>query len=66
MRSWHQVWHVGVLAVSLFGAAAVAVLALASLAFDEPPQGLARARPYLLGLGGLAAFLLVVEWLGIH
>jgi hypothetical protein len=66
LRGWHQVWHVTVLAVSLLGGGAVAVLALASLAFDSPPQGLVRARPYLLALGGFAAFLLAVEWLGVH
>ncbi|MDQ4025344.1 MAG: hypothetical protein M3217_07630 [Actinomycetota bacterium] len=55
-----------VLAVSLLGGAALVVLALSALAFDSPPQGLVRARPYLLGLGGLAAVLLVVEWVGIH
>ncbi len=66
MTGWHQVWHVSVLAVSLLGGAAVAVLALSALAFDSPPKGLVRARPCLLGLGGLAAVLLVVEWVGIH
>ncbi|MFN2587603.1 MAG: hypothetical protein ABR613_05760 [Actinomycetota bacterium] len=55
-----------VLAVSLLGGAGVAVLALAALAFDSPPRGLVRARPYLLAAAGLAAVLLVVEWLGIH
>lgn len=66
MRGWHQVWHVTVLTVSLFGGASVAVLALASLAFDSPPQGLVRARPYLLGAGALAVVLLALEWLGVH
>lgn len=66
MTGWHQVWHVSVLAVSLLGGAGLAVLALSSLAFDSPPRGLARVRPYLLGLGGLAAALLAVEWLGVH
>ncbi|HEV2755514.1 MAG TPA: hypothetical protein VG318_07025 [Actinomycetota bacterium] len=55
-----------VLAVSLLGGGALAVLAIAAVAFDAPPQGLVRARPYLLGLGGLAGGLLVVEWLGVH
>lgn len=66
MTGWHEVWHVSVLAVSLFGGAAVAVVALAPLVFDAPPEGLARARPYLLGLGGLAVVLLTAEWLGVH
>ena len=66
MSSWHEVWHVTVLATSLFGGAAVALVALAPLVFDAPPEGLVRARPYLLGLGLLAAILLAVEWLGVH
>jgi hypothetical protein len=66
LTGWHQVWHVSVLAVSLLGGAAVAVLALSAVAFDSPPRGLVRARPYLLGLGTLAALLLGVEWLGVH
>ncbi len=66
MTGWHQVWHVSVLAVSLFGAAAVAVVLLAPIVFDSPPEGLVRARRYLLALGGLAVLLLAVEWLGVH
>lgn len=66
MTSWHQVWHVTVLAVSLFGGAAVALVLLAPLVFDTPPEGFARARPYLLGLGAVAALLLAAEWLGVH
>ncbi len=66
MSGPHEVWHVTVLAASLFGGAGVAVVLLAPLVFDAPPEGLARARPYLLGLGGFAALLLVAEWLGVH
>ena len=55
-----------VLAVALFGGAALAVVFLGGLAFDSPPPGLVRARPYLFGLGGFAAILLAVEWLGVH
>jgi hypothetical protein len=66
LSSWHQVWHVTVLAVSLLGGAAVAVVVLAPVVFDAPPEGLVRARPYLLGLGALAAVLLAAEWLGVH
>ena len=66
MTGWHQVWHVSVLAVSLFGAAAVAVVLLAPIVFDSPPEGLVRARGYLLALGGLAVLFLAVEWLGVH
>jgi hypothetical protein len=66
LTGWHEVWHVVVLVSSLFGAAAVAVVVLAPAVFETPPEGLVRARPYLLGLGGLAALLLVAEWQGVH
>ena len=66
MSSWHEVWHVAVLATSLFGGAAVALVVLAPLVFDPPPEGFVRARPYLVGLGAFAALLLAAEWLGVH
>lgn len=66
MSRWHEVWHVTVLAVSLFGGASVALVVLAPLVFDSPPEGFVRARPYLLGLGAFAAILLALEWLGVH
>lgn len=66
MTGWHQVWHVTVLAASLLGGAAIAVVALAPVVFETLPEGFVRARPYLVGLGGLAALLLVAEWLGVH
>lgn len=66
MTGWHEIWHVTVLGASLFGGASVAVVLLAPLVFDSPPEGLARARPYLLGLGGFAALLVGAEWLGVH
>ena len=64
--SWHEVWHVTVLAAALFGGASVALVLLAPVVFDSAPEGFVRARPYLLGLGGLAAVLLAVEWLAVH
>ncbi len=66
MSGWHEVWHVTVLMASLFGGAAVALVLLAPLVFDSPPEGLVRARPYLVGLGAFAALLLAAEWLGVH
>lgn len=66
MSGWHEVWHVTVLAASIFGGASVAVVLLAPLVFESPPEGLAAARPYLLGLGAFAALLLAAEWLGVH
>jgi hypothetical protein len=66
LTGWHEVWHVTVLAASLFGGAAVALVLLAPVVFDAPPEGFVRVRPYLLGLGGAAAVLLAAEWLGVH
>ncbi|MDQ3956257.1 MAG: hypothetical protein M3285_11990 [Actinomycetota bacterium] len=64
--SWHEVWHVGVLGSTLFAAAGVVTLVLAPLIFDDPPPGLIKARPLILGLVTLAALLLALEWLGVH
>jgi hypothetical protein len=64
--SLHELWHVTVLATTLFAAAGLAIALLAPLVFDQPPPGLIAARPLVLGLAGLAAVLLVVEWTAIH
>ncbi len=62
----HEIWHVVVLVSTLLGAAALVLLLLAPLVFDEPPRTLARMRvPLLVALFGAGA-LLLVEWLGIH
>lgn len=66
MSSWHEIWHVTVLAASLLGGAALALVALAPLIFDSAPEGFVRARPFLIALGGVAGILLLVEWLGVH
>lgn len=62
----HQLWHLIVLGSTLFAAAAVAILVLAPMVFDGSPPELARRRPLLLGLIGVAAVLLVAEWLFAH
>jgi hypothetical protein len=62
----HEIWHVAVLAATLFAAAGGAILVLGPLVFDEPPPGLSRARPAILGLVLLAGVLLGLEWLGVH
>ena len=64
--SWHEIWHVTVLVVTLFAGASMAIVALAPLVLDSPSPGLLRARRWVFGLAGLAAVLLGVEWLGIH
>ncbi len=64
--SGHEIWHVIVLASTLFAAAGLAILVLAPLVFESPPPGLARGRPFVLALVGAAAALMVAEWLGLH
>ena len=66
MSGPHELWHVTVLVAALFGGAAIALVVLAPLVFDPPPEGFVRARPFLLGLGGFAGLLLGAEWLGVH
>jgi hypothetical protein len=62
----HEIWHVTVLASTLFGAAAVVLLVLAPVLFERTPSGLAKARPLVVGLVGLAAVVLILEWLVVH
>jgi len=62
----HQFWHLLVLGSTLFAAAAVALLVLVPLVFEEAPPGLARRRPVLLGLIAVAGLLLLGEWLFAH
>ena len=62
----HEVWHVFVLLVTLFGAGAGAILLLVPLVFEAPPEGYSRARPYLAGLVGGAGLILVLEWATVH
>lgn len=64
--SGHEIWHVIVLASTLFGAAGLLILLLTPLVFESPPEGLARARPIVIALIGAAAVLVAVEWLGVH
>ena len=63
---WHELWHVAVLASTLLGAAGALVLVLAPLLFEETPAGLARARPLVVALVGVAAVILVLEWVMVH
>ena len=64
--SWHEVWHVAVLGVTLIAGASLAVVLLAPLVFETQSPGIRRARPWVYVLAALAVLLLVVEWLGIH
>ena len=62
----HEIWHVAVLAGTLLGAAGAGLLLLAPLLFEETPAGLARVRPFVIGLVAVAAIILVLEWLAVH
>jgi hypothetical protein len=64
--SWHEVWHVLVLASTLVGAAGAAILLLAPVVFETYPASLRRARPLVVGLIVLGVALLLVEWLVVH
>lgn len=59
-------WHLFLLVLTLASVAAVAILVLAPLAFDAPPAGLARARPWLAGLVVVTLGLYVLEWRVLH
>ena len=62
----HELWHVVVLLSALVGAAALGILLVGPLVFDEPPAGLTAARPFLIGSAGFAGLLIVLEWRGVH
>jgi hypothetical protein len=62
----HEIWHVVVLATTLFGVAGALLLGLATLVFDSPPRGLLRVRPLLVALVAIAAVVFAVEWLVVH
>ncbi len=64
--SLHELWHVTVLASTLFAAAGLAIVLLAPLVFDPPPPGLTGARALVFVLAGVAVLLLVAEWTTIH
>ncbi len=62
----HRLWHAAVLGSTLLAICGVVLLVLTPLLFEEPPPGLARVRPAVVGLAVLAAVLLGVEWLVVH
>ena len=64
--SAHELWHVVVLASTLFGGAGALILLVVPLVFESPPEGLARARPLVLGLILLAVVVFLGEWLVVH
>lgn len=64
--SLHEVWHVVVLAATLFAGAGVAIMLLAPLVFERAPEGVKKARPYVLVAAVAAGVLLLLEWQGVH
>ena len=64
--SRHELWHVFLLALTLFAAAGLAALALLWLGFDEPVGRIVGVKPLVWALLAVAALLLVVEWVGVH
>jgi hypothetical protein len=64
--SGHEVWHVVVLASTLFGGAGALILVLGPLVFDSPAYPPARVRPFVVGLILLAVGVFLAEWLVVH
>jgi hypothetical protein len=62
----HEVWHITILAATLFAAAGAAILLLAPLVFDTPPEGIAKHRTALLAAIGAAIVLVILEWTVVH
>jgi len=59
-------WHVILLVMTLGAVASALILVLVPLAFEAPPPGLARARPWLLGLIVATSLLYLLEWQVLH
>ena len=64
--SLHEVWHVAVLAATLFAGAGLVIALLAPLVFEKTPPGLVKARPFVWVAVAAAAVLLLLEWQGVH
>lgn len=62
----HEVWHIIILAATLFAAAGAAILLLAPLVFDRPPAGMVKYRPALVVAIGAAIVLVILEWTVVH
>lgn len=64
--SAEAIWHLFLLIMTLASVAAAAILLLAPLAFEAAPEGLTRARPWLLALIVVTLGLYVLEWRVLH
>ena len=60
----HQLLHVGILASTIMGVAALALLVLWPVIFDTPLIG--RTRAVLLASIGVAGILFLLEWRVVH
>jgi hypothetical protein len=54
------------LVMTLAAVASAVILVLVPLAFESPPPGLVRARPWLLALIVVTAALYLLEWQVVH
>jgi hypothetical protein len=61
-----SLWHVILLVLTLAAVASALILVLVPLAFETPPPGLARARPWLVALIAVTAALYLLEWQVLH
>lgn len=61
-----SLWHVFLLVMTLGAVASALILVLVPLAFEAPPPGLARARPWLVALIVATAVLYLLEWQVVH
>ncbi len=60
----HQLLHVGILASTIMGVAALALLVLWSVIFDTPLIG--KTKALLVASIGIAGFLFLLEWRVVH
>ena len=66
MLGLHKAWHIALLATTLTAAAGVVILSVTPLLFGAASRLEGRARVAVFCLVGLAAALLLVEWLVVH
>jgi hypothetical protein len=62
----HEAWHIALLATTLTAAAGVVIVTITPLLFGGAGRLGGRARAAVFCLVGLAAVLLLVEWLVVH
>jgi hypothetical protein len=60
----HQLLHVAILASTIMGVAALALLVLWPVIFETPLAG--RTQAFLIASVGIAGFLLLLEWRVVH